>query len=121
LPAFWVGLIYDDAAMDAAWDLCRHWTQEDRLSLRNAVPAEGLMAEVAGRKVHEVAADLLDIAAEGLHARAKASNFDRDEAHFLNSLRDTVSRRESLAGELLRKYEGAWKGDVERVFAEYSY
>ena len=121
LPAFWVGLVYDDTAMDAAWDLCKHWTQADRLALRNAVPAEGLNATVAGRKVHEVAADLLDIATEGLHARARASGFDRDEAHFLNSLRDIVGRHESLAGELLRKYEGVWQGDVNRVFAEYSY
>jgi len=121
LSAFWVGLVYDDTAMEAAWDLCRHWTQEDRLNLRAVVPAQGLGAEVAGRKLHDIAADLLDIATAGLHARARASGFDRDEAHFLNSLRDAVGRRESLAGELLRKYRDEWNGDIDRVFAEYSY
>ena len=121
LSAFWVGLVYDDAAMDAAWDLCKHWTQADRLALRAIVPVQGLEAEVAGRKVCDIAADLLDISAQGLHARAKASDFDRDEAHFLNTLRDVVTRRESLAGELLRRYEGAWGGDITRVFGEYSY
>src|SRR3569623_1035167 len=29
LPAFWVGLLYDDAALDAAWDQVKHWTIED--------------------------------------------------------------------------------------------
>ena len=121
LPAFWVGLIYDDGAQDAAWDVCKDWTQEQRLDLRNTVPAMGLHAEVAGRPVHEVAAQLLDIATEGLHSRAKASGFDRDEAHFLNALRDVVGRKQSLAGELLDKYEGTWEGDISKVFEQYSY
>ncbi len=121
LPAFWVGLIYDDSAMDAAWDVCKDWTQEQRLDLRNTVPALGLHAEVAGRPVHEVAAQLLEIATTGLHSRAKASGFDRDEAHFLNSLRDVVARKQSLAGELLDRYEGDWGGDINKVFEQYSY
>ena len=28
LPALWVGLLYDDQALDAAWDLVKHWTIE---------------------------------------------------------------------------------------------
>ncbi len=121
LPAFWVGLIYDDAAMTAAWDVCKNWTQEGRLNLRNSVPKLGLKAEVAGRSVHSIAGELLEIGTEGLHARAKASGFDRDEAHFLNNLRDVVQRKETLADEMLAKYHGAWGGDIDRVFDEYSY
>ncbi len=30
LPALWAGILYDPAAQAAAWDLCKHWTTEDR-------------------------------------------------------------------------------------------
>ena len=57
LPALWVGILYDDAALDAAWDLVKAWSAEDRQSLRDAVPKLGLAATVAGRTVFEVAAE----------------------------------------------------------------
>ena len=41
-PRFWVGLLYDQAALDAAWDLVKDWTAEERQALRDAVPCQGL-------------------------------------------------------------------------------
>ncbi|HET8763892.1 MAG TPA: glutamate--cysteine ligase, partial [Rhodanobacter sp.] len=41
LPALWVGLLYDQGALDAAWDLVKHWSMEEREALRNAVPKLG--------------------------------------------------------------------------------
>ena len=121
LPAFWVGLLYDSTALDAAWDVAKGWTQEQRVKLRNDVPKLGLKAEVAGRSVLDIARQLLDIGTEGLHARAKASDFDRDEAHFLNTLREVVEREETPAEELLRKYHSEWGGSVDPVYDEYRY
>jgi len=71
--------------------------------------------------VRDIAAELLKIAEGGLKARAAAGGFDSDESHFLNALRDTVERGETLADELLRKYRGDWGGDLSRIYAEYSY
>ncbi len=48
LPAFWAGILYDDAALEAAWSLVRPWTAEDRESLRRAVPTLGLRAPIRG-------------------------------------------------------------------------
>jgi len=121
LPAFWVGLLYDDTALNAAWDVAKNWTQEDRIGLRNAVPAKALKAEIGGRSVLDIAKELLAISDQGLHSRAKAGAFDRDEAHFLNALRDVVERGETPAEEMLWKYENQWDGDIDRVYAEYSY
>ena len=42
LPAFWVGLLYDQTALDAAWDVVKDWTAEERDSLRNGVPRTAL-------------------------------------------------------------------------------
>src|SRR3546814_12772825 len=38
LPALWVGLLYDDTALDAAWDLCKGWSAEELARLRDGVP-----------------------------------------------------------------------------------
>ena len=121
LPAFWVGLLYDQGALDAAWDMARGWTAEQRETLRHDASVHGLRAEIGGRTIREIAGRLLDVAAAGLKARAEAFGFDADEAHFLNALRDTVESGETLADEMLRKFHGPWGGDLKRLYAEYSY
>src|SRR5690606_652851 len=62
LPAFWVGLLYDDAALDAAETLTRDWTFTDVEAMRNSVPAQGLSTPYGNRTLREVARDVLDIA-----------------------------------------------------------
>ncbi len=121
LPAFWVGLLYDDAALAAAWDVAKGWNAAQREQLRMDAAEQGLRAEIAGRTVREVAAELLGIANTGLKARAEAHEFDSDETHFLNALRDTVENGETLADEMLRKYHGEWRGDLSRIYRDYSY
>jgi glutamate--cysteine ligase len=121
LPAFWVGLLYDQTALDAAWDLAKAWTAEQREQLRLDAAEKGLKAEIGGRTIRDIAADLLRIAEAGLKARAVVFGFDADESHFLNALRDTVERGETLADELLRKHRGPWGGDLKRIYAEYAY
>ena len=51
LPAFWVGLLYDDDSLDAAWDLVKDWTAEERQKLRDDVPKLGFKAEIRDRSV----------------------------------------------------------------------
>ncbi|MEO0622080.1 MAG: glutamate--cysteine ligase [Pseudomonadota bacterium] len=123
LPAFWVGLIYDQTALDAAWDLCKGWTAEDRDRLRIDASTHGLKAEVAGRSLRDVAADLVAIAQDGLRARAcpGADGLIPDETHFLNALQEIVETGKTPAEELLAQYEGAWGGDLSRIYAEHSY
>jgi glutamate--cysteine ligase len=121
LPAFWVGLLYDNTALDAAWDVAKGWTAEQREQLRADAAHDGLRAEIGGRSLRDVAREVLDIAAGGLRARARAGRFDADEVHFLNALQDSVARGETLADELLRHYHGAWQGDLKRLYGEYSY
>jgi len=121
LPAFWVGLVYDRGALDAAWDLCRAWTAEEREALRVDAAATGLRAEIRGRPLRRVALELLDIAEAGLKARARAHGFDADESHFLSALREIASSGITPAEELLARYHGEWQGDLSRLYAEYSY
>ena len=123
LPAFWVGLMYDQTALDAAWDLVKDWSAETRDGLRVAASIDGLAAETHGLKMTELAREAVSIAESGLKARARpgAGGLLPDETHFLNALKETLETGETPADELIRRYETDWNGDVTRVFADYSY
>ncbi len=123
LPAFWVGLMYDQSALDAAWDLCKDWTAEEREALRHDAAKDGLRATFRGRPLRALAGDLLSIAHAGLAARARpgAGGLIADETHFLNALHESIANNQSPADELLARYHGAWNGDLDRIYADYSY
>ncbi|MEQ9814174.1 MAG: glutamate--cysteine ligase [Azospirillaceae bacterium] len=121
LPALWVGLLYDDGALDAAWDEVKAWTAEDRAHLRAEVPRQALKTEIRGESLQTVARRVLAIARQGLEARARRDGFGDSEAHFLSALEEIAESGITPAEELLRRYEGAWGGDVTPVFREYAY
>ena len=122
LPALWVGLLYDQSALDAAWDLVKHWTIEDHQRLRDAVPKQGLNAKLPdGRTLNDLAKQVLDIAAAGLTARGQINSMGDNESGFLNPLRQIVESGKSPAQLLLEKYETEWKGDLSKVYDEMSF
>ena len=122
LPALWVGLLYSPTALDAAWDLVKHWSIAEREALRHAVPREALAAAVpGGGTMRELAAKVLDIAAAGLTERAALNAAGDNESGFLDPLREVVASGMTFADRLLERYHGAWAGDVSRVYQEYSF
>ena len=121
LPALWVGLLYDQPALDAAWDLVKTWTAEERQELRNGVPKLGLRTPFRNRTVREIAGEVLEISAQGLRARNRLSPSGENEGHFLDSLRETVASGQTPAEELLALYHGKWGRKVEPVFEELAY
>jgi glutamate--cysteine ligase len=121
LPALWVGVFYDDAALAAAWDLCKDWTAEDRARLRADVTRLGLKAEVAGRSVQHIAQDLLAIAKEGLRRRARASDVQQDETPYLGCLEEIADSGVTPAERLLELYHGPWRGEVRNAFDAMAY
>jgi len=123
LPAFWVGLTYDAAALDAAWDLCRDWDADTRAAWRVAASVDGLQARVGGMSMRDLAREAVAVAETGLKARAipGAGGMLADETHFLNALQESVENGRTPADELLERYHGDWNGDMTRIYAEYSY
>ncbi|MFD1788164.1 glutamate--cysteine ligase [Sphingomonas floccifaciens] len=121
LPALWVGLLYDDGALDAAWDLVKHWSMEERETLRTSVPKLALDAPIRGGTLKDIAGEVLDIATAGLSARARLNGAGDSEAGFLDPLRDIVRSGKVPAQVLLDRYHGPWNGDLSRVYDEYSY
>ncbi|RJY08030.1 glutamate--cysteine ligase [Aurantiacibacter aquimixticola] len=119
LPAFWVGLLYDNAALDAAWDLVKDWSMEEREALRNAVPKQALGAPIpGGRTLRDLASEVLDIAHAGLAARARLNSMGDNETGFLGPLRRIVESGKVPAQVLLDKFHGEWGGDISRIYKE---
>ena len=123
LPAFWVGLMYDQGALDAAWDLAKNWDAETRDGLRVAASEAALEARVDDIHMHDLAREVLTISEAGLKARARpgAGGLIPDETHFLNALMESVESGQVPADELLERYNSDWAGDLSRIYAEYSY
>lgn len=121
LPAFWVGLLYDEDCLDAAWDIVKDWTAEERQKLRDDVPTLGFKAEIAGRSLIDISRECLDLARTGLKRRNKLNARGDDETRYLAPLAEIVERGTTPAEVLLAEVAGPWDGDLDRVFTEYAY
>lgn len=117
LPAFWVGLLYDQGALDAAWELVAGWTMEERQALREAVPKLALEAPIpGGRKLIDLAREILPVARAGLTSRARLNASGDNETGFLEPLEEIVATGIVPAQRLLDLYHGEWNGDIGRVY-----
>jgi len=121
LPALWVGVLYHQASLDAAWDLVKDWTAEERQKLRDDVPRLALHAAIGGRSVQDIAKDVLKIARAGLEARGLQGCKGKTEAAFLDPLDEIAQSGKTAAEHLLALYNGDWHQDVTRVFRDFAY
>ena len=121
LPALWVGLLYDDAALDAAEALTRDWTFAEVSAMRDAVPAQGLATEFRSHSLRETAREVLAISRIGLANRANKNSEGVDETTFIAPLEEVVARGTTSAQEMLSAYNSRWNQSVEPVFTEYAY
>jgi glutamate--cysteine ligase len=118
----WVGLLYDDQALDAAWDSVKHWSIEERQALRHGVPRLALEAVTPdGRTMRDFAGQVLEIAAGGLTRRAKLNSAGDNEGGFLDPLREVIAAGMTPADRLLARYYGPWNGDVSHIYEEFSF
>ena len=121
LPALWMGIFYDSAALAQAWDLCKHWKIEDHERLRADVARLGLKAQIAGRSVQDVAIDMLAIARGGLKRRNQLSAGMVDESNYLSELDEIAASGITPAERMLELYNGPWAGDASKVFESFAY
>jgi len=121
LPALWVGLLYDKAALDAAFDLISDWSVEEIQMLRDTVPREGLRTRFRDQTVQDLAGEVLKIARTGLVARGRLNEDGRDETIFLTALEDIVASGRTVSDELLALYHGRWQGRVAPIFEEFAF
>ena len=121
LSAYWVGLLYDEACLDACWDICKAWTAEERQKLRDEVPRLGFKATIRGRDLLSIARETLALSHAGLARRKRHDPYGADETRYLKPLEEMAERGETAAEEMLRKFHGPWGGSVDPVYTEYAY
>jgi glutamate--cysteine ligase len=111
LQALWKGLLYDRSALEEALRLAPRLKAADALTLRERVAREALAACHAGVNVLNLAREIVALAADGLARVAP------EEVAYLEVLRERVVKEGLCPADiLLRNWEGAWHGSVERLF-----
>ena len=121
LPAFWVGLLYDDTSLNAAWDIVKHWNAHERQALRDDVPRLGFKARIRDRYLFEIAKECLTLSHSGLRRRGRIDHAGRDETRHLEPLDRIIDCGRTPAEEMLEKFHGPWKGSVEPAYEEYAF
>jgi glutamate--cysteine ligase len=121
LPAFWVGLLYDQQALDAAWDLVKNFSRAERHALRDGVPKYALKLPFRGATVRELALEALKISGQGLARRNRLNRTGASEAAFLEPLIEFAMANETPAERKLALFHGPWQGSVDPVFREFAY
>jgi glutamate--cysteine ligase len=121
LPAFWAGLLYDTTALDAAWDVVKSWSAEERQALRNAVPREALETRFRDTSVQEIAREAVRIARLGLRNRRRINVLSQDETIYLTPLEGVAASGKTVADELLERYEGPWRRNIDHIFEEFAF
>ncbi len=121
LSAFWTGLLYDQAAREAAWEMIKDWTAEEHETLRREVPRLALNTPFRDTSVGDMALDVLEISHMGLCHRKCLDGVGRDETHFLSPAFNTVEAGMTPAEEILAAFDRRWEGSVDPVFREYAY
>ncbi len=121
LPAFWVGLLYDRGALDAAWDLVKDWSAEERQALRDGAPRHGLQTPFRKGTMQDVARRAVDVSLHGLARRHRLDARGRDETMYVEPLAGFAASGRSIADELIASFNGQWAGSVDPVFDEYAF
>ncbi|MBB4952419.1 glutamate--cysteine ligase [Agrobacterium vitis] len=121
LSAFWVGLLYDDAALAALDELTANWNLASVTTLRDMVPTQGLNANIAGRTALDIVRDILPIAKSGLKARARLNAAGKDESIYLDPLEEIAQTGRTVADIMLEHYNHDWGQSIDPVFSAYQY
>jgi len=114
LPAFWAGLMYDQGALDAAWDLVKGFDAQTREGLRVAASVDGLQAAADGVELMGLARAAVGLSHAGLAARGLG------EERFLAPLVSNLATGKVQADRWLDLYHGDWGGDLNQIYSAAS-
>ena len=121
LPAFWTGLLYDQSTLDASWDLVKHWSEAEREQLRNDVPKSGLAASFRGAHLKDLARDVVRLSRQGLKNRRRTNANSQDETIYVAPLEVIAGQGQTVSDDLLARYNGPWKRNIDRIFDEFAF
>ena len=121
LPAFWTGILYDETALDEAWEMVRDWTADEREALRNDVPKLGFATRFRSMTVRDLARQALRISRLGLKNRGRLNSAKQDETMYLEPLERIAESGQTMSDEFLRRYSSDWDGNIDHIFEEFAF
>ena len=121
LPAFWVGMLYDKQSLNAAYDMVKDWTENDRELLRVMTPQTGLQTKFLNTTVQEIAKNCLALSEAGLKRRNIRNELGQTEGVYLEPLHEIAESGRNWAVRLEERFNGAWGRDISHLFTEMSY
>ena len=121
LPAFWVGLLYDNDSLNEAWDLVAGWSMEEREQIRRDTPRLGLKTTTPAGTLQNLAKRVLDISERGLKQRAQLNPSGDDETRFLCNLKEIAESGQTPAELKLKRFHKNWKENIKAIFTEFAY
>ena len=121
LPALWVGLLYDSSALQKAEAIANVFSHQDIVNARVSAAKDGLKGQIGSQNIHEVAAQLIEIAEIGLKNRARLNKSGEDERIFLKPLKTIINSGLSQADIVRDLYYKEWNEDINNVYTYYKY
>jgi glutamate--cysteine ligase len=113
LAALWAGLLYDAQSLDAAWERVQSWTTEERDALERGVAKHGFQTPFRDGTVQPLALWMLELAGQGLQRRGYRNQYGQDESCYLEPLAEAAHAGQTLAEDLLRRFEDQWRGKMD--------
>jgi glutamate--cysteine ligase len=119
LPALIKGVLYESDCLQAAWDLVKGWSWDERMELYHDAYRYALKARIRRFTLLDLARELLEIAWEGLKRQRVLNGSGEDETIYLKPVRGLLSQGKCPADILIEKWEGELEHDIKKLI-EYS-
>lgn len=120
IPALWKGILYNDQALDAAWELVKNLSYEDRVKWHDDVAFEGMQAKVGKFKTKDLAKELYSISYQSLKLQNARNSKGQDETIYLEPLEEKVIKTgKSPAETLLEKWNGVYDKNLDKLLEHY--
>jgi glutamate--cysteine ligase len=121
LSALIKGAFYDSDCLQAAWDLVKGWSWDERMQAYLDSHENALSTRVRRYSLLDLARELLAIAWEGLRRQNQVNDLGDDETIYLKPLKNLLDQGKCPADILLEKWEGELHHDIRRLIAYTAY
>jgi len=121
LSAIVKGAFYESDCLDAAWDLVKDWTWDERMQVYLDSHRDALAARIRRYSLLDLSKELLQIALEGLRRQRMFNALGEDETIYLEPLDKLLALGKCPADLLIEKWQGELDQDIRKLIAYSAY
>jgi glutamate--cysteine ligase len=121
LSAIVKGAFYESDCLDAAWDLVKDWTWDERMQVYLDSHRDALAARIRRYSLLDLSKELLQIALEGLRRQKMFNALGEDETIYLEPLDKLLALGKCPADLLIEKWQGELHQDIRKLIAYSAY